>query len=162
MKYLGKDYPVGHRLHSGVSPIGTPSPDLWIMAVDGDKRRQAAERGTCLCYSAFHSRSDRDPDEIKAYMENFKPSIFSLTPYAAIAVNIVCAETHLEARKLAPQSHSHPSTKPIYGTPEECLQQLEQLAAVFGVTEIILNFQSTSPTARLVGCELIGNAFNRR
>jgi luciferase family oxidoreductase group 1 len=138
--FLNRHLPLHRPVGTGLSPMGAGPPSLWIMAVDGTKRRIAAELGTSLSYSIFHTRSQRDPAEIKAYRDAFVPNAQQKEPFANLAVNVICASTAADAQACLVRCGIEPSTV-VHGTAADCLDQLHQLADAYDVSEVIVRFR---------------------
>ena len=134
--------------------------EIWVMAVDGQKRSIAARTGARLCYSGFHLRSKRNPSEIEAYFQEFVPGKLQQTPYATVAMSVACAESRDVARKIARIPRETPGAEPLFGTPLECVEQLIETAERFKVREIIVKLEGKRPEVRRDAFCLLMDAFN--
>lgn len=73
---------------------------MWILGSSTDSAHLAASMGLPYAF-ASHFAPTYFESAIKIYRENFKPSIHLKAPYVMACVNVVAADTDLEAEKLA-------------------------------------------------------------
>tara|TARA_B100000029_G_scaffold516253_2_gene628075 strand:- start:82426 stop:83403 length:978 start_codon:yes stop_codon:yes gene_type:complete len=79
--------------------IETP-PSLWMLGSSPDSAILAARLGIPYNFALFiNSKIDRRI--LDFYRENFNPSVQSTEPRTCITLNVICAETELEAKRLS-------------------------------------------------------------
>lgn len=146
-----------HRtLYKATPPYRAPIPEIWLMGIDGCKRRLASKYGTNLCYSCFHSRSRLDPDEISRYRDGFNAVEKGSVPRAAIAIAVICAATPRKVRSITDQVKPTDRRFVLTGTPPECFEQICGMAEHFHADEVVLNILGTSSSEVEASIELIG------
>jgi luciferase family oxidoreductase group 1 len=120
-----------------VTPRGVGAPQVWILGNGGPGSTHiAAEQGAAFSLALFLGCKD-DPAPVEAYRARFQPSRALDRPRWNIAVAGVCAETEVEARRLA-ALQSNPFLVPsVIGDPEQCRDQLLALARRYETDEII-------------------------
>ena len=95
--YLAPAQP-GQRVQA-VPAAGTEVP-LWILGSSTFGARLAAELGLPYAF-ASHFAPDLLLPALQMYREHFRPSQQLDAPYAMVGVNVICAESDGEARRLA-------------------------------------------------------------
>ena len=143
------------------SPSGAQSPDVWVLASGGTSVPLAASVGACCSIGLFQRQGavGADPNHLRQYVAAFQPSPSQPRPRSNIAVAGVVAETKAEARAIL-RTHANPFIVPyVAGTPEECRAQIEGIAAVYGVDEVIFGALGDSHAARLQSYQLLARAF---
>jgi luciferase family oxidoreductase group 1 len=102
--YLNASFPEGHPLARLASTLpGRPiSPELWLLGSSPQSAIWAGELGLPYSFADFINPAGA---EIAAlYRERFTPSHELAAPRLAIAVSTICAETNVEAERLAASS----------------------------------------------------------
>lgn len=101
LHFLNNDFPSDHKYSkTSAAPVPAISPQPWVLGTSIKSAKLAAENGTA--YAFGHFMSDKDgPDIMKTYIERFKPSAKLQKPESIVAVSVVCAETTVQAERLA-------------------------------------------------------------
>jgi luciferase family oxidoreductase group 1 len=101
--YLGDAVDQSHPfagLHAGPGP-GT-MPEVWLLGSGIDSAHLAAERGLPFSYAHFFGIGvEHGPAIVESYRRHFRPSASLPEPRVNIAVQVLCAETEDEAKRLA-------------------------------------------------------------
>ena len=115
-------------------------PQMWLLGTGKRNMQIAAARGTAFSYSIYHSCSKCDPDILQEYRDKFQPSVVSSKPQCSLAVGVICAETEIEARMQKKLVEKIDKTTQIlvFGTPEQCWEQLLEMQHRYGVNEIAI------------------------
>jgi luciferase family oxidoreductase group 1 len=94
-------FPEGHPFRNvRAMPADVPLPPLWLLGSSGYSAQLAAQVGAGFSFA--HHFSDFDPVEpMQTYRRQFQPAGWRATPYAILAVHVVCADTEAEADRLA-------------------------------------------------------------
>lgn len=140
LDYLRGNFPAGHQFANGPVPVGTTVPSLWLLGLGQGNRILACRHGTHFSYSLIHGGGHRDPAVIRAYRDEFQPSRELAAPSCNVACSVICAETEAEAqaqRRLFEQYTGGSTLVSISGTPDQCREQLLELAARFDVDELV-------------------------
>ncbi|MBX6425090.1 MAG: LLM class flavin-dependent oxidoreductase [Variibacter sp.] len=95
------DFPEGHPFRNiRVMPTDVKLPPIWLLGSSGYGAQVAAAVGAGFAFA--HHFADYDAvAAMRAYRERFRPSQWRATPYAILAVHVVCADTDAEAERLA-------------------------------------------------------------
>jgi luciferase family oxidoreductase group 1 len=122
-----------------ILPEAAAPPEMWILGAQSTSMEVAAENGTALCLSLF-LQSEEGVDlrpVVDAYRERFRPSPELAEPKWAIAFAGVCAETEVEARRLA--AERLPIIRPsVVGTPEQCREKIEEIRERYGTADLMV------------------------
>lgn len=96
---LTPDHPfVG--VHAGPTP--TTLPEVWLLGSGYDSAFLAAERGLPFSYAYFFGIGvEQGPAIVEHYRRRFRPSEYLSEPKVNVAVQVLCAETEQEAKRLA-------------------------------------------------------------
>ncbi|HKA52330.1 MAG TPA: LLM class flavin-dependent oxidoreductase [Candidatus Binatia bacterium] len=87
-------------VHAGPTPATMP--EIWLLGSGLDSAYLAAERGLPFSYAHFFGIGvEHGPAIVESYRSQFRPSAFLSAPKVNIAVQVLCAETEEEARRLA-------------------------------------------------------------
>jgi luciferase family oxidoreductase group 1 len=87
-------------VHAGPTPATMP--EVWLLGSGLDSAYLAAERGLPFSYAHFFGIGvEHGPAIVESYRSQFRPSAFLSEPKVNIAVQVLCAETEEEARRLA-------------------------------------------------------------
>jgi luciferase family oxidoreductase group 1 len=101
LAYLRDAIPHGHPF-AGVSaqPRGTTMPEPWLLGSSGQSAAYAAYLGCAFSFAQFIT--DRQgPEIMAAYRREFRPSLWYDQPQGSIGVAVICADTEVEADRLA-------------------------------------------------------------
>jgi luciferase family oxidoreductase group 1 len=103
MAYLADTLDPAHPfagVHAGPTP--TTMPEIWLLGSGFDSAYLAAQRGLPFSYAYFFGIGvEHGPDIVESYRTRFRPSAFLSEPKVNIAVQVLCAETAEEAKRLA-------------------------------------------------------------
>jgi luciferase family oxidoreductase group 1 len=91
----------GHRF-AGVRamPDGPGAPEVWLLGSSDQSAAVAAHFSTAFSFAHFIN-NEGGAKVTRAYARQFRPSPSLEAPRASVAVFVVCAETEVEARRLA-------------------------------------------------------------
>ncbi len=93
--------PAGHPMESlHAMPGDAPLPPIWILGSGGSSARMAGVSGMGYAYASHFSPAPAAP-VFDAYREAFVASVTFARPHAILAVQAICAETDVEAERLA-------------------------------------------------------------
>jgi luciferase family oxidoreductase group 1 len=81
-------------------PTDVRLPPIWLLGSSDYGGQLAAAVGAGFAF-AHHFASFDAVAAMRPYRERFRPSAWRSTPYAILAVHVVCAETDAEAERLA-------------------------------------------------------------
>jgi luciferase family oxidoreductase group 1 len=169
------------------TPQGRPAPPVWLLASSIDSASYAAHFGLPLAWAHFIAFTDGAP-MVRAYQEQFRPSVHHDRPAALVAAAVICADTDEEAERQAGSirlwrqrglSGPIPSldevaeaaargplltalpgrTPPIVGGPDKVRAEITALADVFGVEEVMVVTIVWDHAARVRSYELLAEAF---
>lgn len=129
----------------------------WILG-SGERSTEAAiVHRTAYCYSLFHSPRV-DPAFVARYLDRFAGG----SPRASICASVLCAETEHEARAIferqAAGLQARGATLNAIGSPAQCAEQLETLAARYRVDEIVIHDVTRTVPERRRAYELLAEA----
>ena len=94
-------FPESHPFRSiQVMPSGVGLPPLWLLGSSDQSSMLAAALGLNFAF-AHHFASYDAVAAMRAYRDNFRPSVRRDRPYAILAVAAVAADTEAEAERLA-------------------------------------------------------------
>src|SRR5579884_2482692 len=139
------------------SPLGVPSPDVWLLGSGLASARLAAERGVAFSLSLFFQQWV-GPQVLERYRADFRPSRGLDQPRANIAVAGACAETRAEALRILARYRNAFMLPTVVGSPEECAEQLFELACWYRTDEIIFMDAASGRVERARTCELLAAA----
>jgi luciferase family oxidoreductase group 1 len=139
--------PADHPMHGLESAMGE-GPLLWVLALSQASARLAAELGVGFCYSLHHASWKADgPEVLASYRDHFTPSPELQQPGALLVVSGICSPTTAAAtaaftrlkNEVAPKILERVDPgKLIIGSPEHWGERLPELAAGFGVDEVLV------------------------
>ena len=138
-------------------------PRMWLLGTSGGTNMQlAAARGTAFSYSLYHSCSQCDPSVIEKYYDRFQPSIMLDKPKCNLALSIVCAETEAKAiqQKTLVEKVDKTSQVNVFGTLEQCKEQLLEIQHRYQVSEIIIISSWHIFEQRKLSYQMLAEAFN--
>ena len=167
-------------------PGGPERPEVWLLGSSPQSAIWAAELG--LPYSFADFINPRGAELAHLYRDRFQPSARRDTPWVAVAVSTICAETDEEAERLAASArmaialmhagqlipvppvekalaffaeHDVPPTgrRAVVGSPETVRTELERVARAYGADELMLVTITHSHEARRHSYELVAGAY---
>ena len=103
VRYLDDDGPprAGFSGTIRAIPIDVPSPELWLLgSSEAGGALIAAERGFGFAF-AHHINPEDSARVLRRYRDSFVPSASRRTPWAILALAVVCAESDAVAERLA-------------------------------------------------------------
>ena len=83
-----------------VTPVGVDLPPIWLLGSSGASATFAGTNGLGYAFASHFSPTPAAP-ALTAYRDAFEPSEAFPEPHAILAVSVTCAETDVEARRLA-------------------------------------------------------------
>lgn len=130
-------------------PAGPGLPTIWMLGSGTLSAGLAARLGTAFALSLFLQPVPARPsDALERYRARFRPRPTAPLPRCTVAVAGICARTEAEATR-ALRGHANPHIVPsVVGTPDQCREQLGELAAAYGVDEVVFAEVSTTADAR--------------
>jgi len=94
-------FPEGHPFHNvRAMPADVPLPPIFLLGSSDYSARLAGQIGAAFSF-AHHFATFDAAEAMKLYRDNFRPSPAHAKPYAILATHVVCAETDVEADRLA-------------------------------------------------------------
>jgi luciferase family oxidoreductase group 1 len=94
-------FPENHPFRAiRVMPVDVRLPPVWLLGSSDYSALLAAAVGAGYSF-AHHFASHDAVAAMRSYRERFKPSAWRNTPYAILAVHVVCADDDAEAERLA-------------------------------------------------------------
>lgn len=101
--YLKDELSPGHPftgVHAGPTPATMP--EVWLLGSGFDSAILAAERGLPFSYAYFFGIGvEHGPAIVDNYRQHFRPSEYLKEPKVNVAIQVLCAETEEEAKRLA-------------------------------------------------------------
>ena len=95
------EFPEGHPFRKiRVMPTDVALPPVWLLGSSDYGGQLAAAVGSGFAF-AHHFASFDAVAAMRPYRERFRPGRWRETPYAILAVHVVCADTDAEAERLA-------------------------------------------------------------
>ena len=104
INYLGDTQPDDHPFHevAAAPEASETKPDVWLLGSRYESAFMAAKMGLPFAYAHFFGLSASDgPNIVESYRQNFEPSEYLSEPLVNIGVQVLCAETEEEARRIA-------------------------------------------------------------
>lgn len=95
-----EDHPYGRI---AAVPARGNIPELWLLGSSGFSAQVAGMLGLPFAFAHHFSPANTLP-ALALYRSHFRPSIYLEKPYVLVAVQVVCAESDAEARRLAAPS----------------------------------------------------------
>jgi len=103
LAYLADEIDPAHPfagVHAGPTPATMP--EVWLLGSGIDSAHLAAQRGLPFSYAYFFGMGvEHGPTIVESYRRHFRPSAFLSEPQVNVAVQVLCAETEEEAKRLA-------------------------------------------------------------
>ena len=158
--FIRCDLPAGHRYESiHAWPQATQSPEIWSFGTGRRSADLAARHGTAFGYSLFHDFSQDEVTSVDAYRDSFVPSRWRPEPLVSLSVAGVCAETERDARALREAYQNKFIVPTVIGTPRQCREQLEAIAARYGTRELMFLDVSPDVESRVRSYRMLADAF---
>ena len=99
--YFDGNFPDNHPYgRIAATPARGNMPDLWLLGSSDYSARMAGALGLPFSF-AHHFSAANTPAALAIYRASFRPSAVLDRPYALIGVNVVCAQSDVEAERLA-------------------------------------------------------------
>ncbi|MBI3302957.1 MAG: LLM class flavin-dependent oxidoreductase, partial [Deltaproteobacteria bacterium] len=87
-------------VHAGPGPCTMP--EVWLLGSGIDSAYLAAQRGLPFSYAYFFGMGvEHGPAIVESYRRKFRPSVYLSEPRVNVAIQVLCAETEEQARRLA-------------------------------------------------------------
>jgi luciferase family oxidoreductase group 1 len=97
----GTDLPANHPFRDvRAQPQGPGMPEIWILGSSTYGAQVAAHFGLPYCFAYFFSEGLGAAEALDIYRDTYKPSAAHPTPYSAICVLAMAADTQEEASRL--------------------------------------------------------------
>src|SRR5215211_1647330 len=94
-------FPEGHPFRNiRVMPSDVALPPVWLLGSSDYSAQLAGAVGSGFSFAHHFAEYDA-VSVMQAYRQRFRPSAWRKSPYAILAVHVVCAETDAEAERLA-------------------------------------------------------------
>jgi luciferase family oxidoreductase group 1 len=97
---LPPDHPFA-GVKASPGPPGTVLPEVWILGSSELSAHFAAESGLSFAFAEFLCQPGEGAAAAAAYHRHFRPSSWRTEPRLTVAVEVICAPTGEEARRLA-------------------------------------------------------------
>jgi alkanesulfonate monooxygenase SsuD/methylene tetrahydromethanopterin reductase-like flavin-dependent oxidoreductase (luciferase family) len=172
-----RKYRLAPGILNGIVPHRIP---LWVCSISMPSALAAGQLSARFAYHAYIASSLHPlpkRETVDAYRDAFVPSSAVPVPQAIVVCYGLCAETEQQARVgwgtsierstfLEPlpsvdrPRRGPPKVDPCFlGTPSQCVEQLEAIAAAYGVEELVLQCISTDFGETLRSYRLLAEAF---
>lgn len=125
--------------------------------------RLAGREGLALAFNvSLCSEGEREsgPEIVDAYRQSFCKSCSLDRPYVAVVCYGTCAETSEAAAALRPNRRPATPTRSFFGSPNECVEQLEEVATDFNADELVVQQFASGWTGRIEGYHLLAAALD--
>ena len=104
INYLGDTQPDDHPFHEVLAAPETSEtkPEVWLLGSRYESAFMAAKMGLPFAYAHFFGLGAADgPQIVESYRQNFEPSEHLSEPLVNVGVQVLCADTEEEARRIA-------------------------------------------------------------
>lgn len=136
--FLRRQFPEDHRYATFPQwPQSVGTPQIWNFGTGPGGAELAAKHGIAFGYSIFHNFSRDETTVVENYRQEFRPGSELKEPLVGLAVAGVCAETESQANRLLGLHDNDFIVPKIVGTPQQCLEQLEELCGRYCTQEIV-------------------------
>ncbi|MFN8636086.1 MAG: MsnO8 family LLM class oxidoreductase [Chloroflexota bacterium] len=156
--YVRGSLPNGHPgADAQVSASGVGPAEVWVLGSSANSGALAARHGTALSVGLFlqNAATTASPEIVERYRAAFQPVAELPEPRWSLAVAGICAETFEGAVEILKQ-HQNPFIVPsVFGTPGQCWDRLEYLAAQYQTDEIVFAALGRSHQDRLNAYRLL-------
>jgi len=140
-----------------VRPSSQGAPEVWVLGSGKTSGMRAAAIGGGFGLSLFHPWME-EPAVVEAYRQSFRAHAGLPAPRVLLAVAGVCAENEARAHAIASEHTNRFFTPRVVGSPAQCREQLEQLRARYGVSELLFYDVSRRHADRQRSIELLAQA----
>jgi len=94
-------FPEGHPFHKiRAMPADVPLPPIYLLGSSDYSARLSAQIGAAFAF-AHHFANFDAAEAMRLYRDNFRPSPSHAKPYGILAAHVVCADSDVEAERLA-------------------------------------------------------------
>ncbi len=132
-QHLYHQFPPGHPLASVcTTPAEGLAPPLWLLGSGHTNALLAAQHGTAFCLARFLSTASPDTHILRNYYDHFTHGQAGAAPSASLAVAGLCADTEAKALRLKAHYANDFIQINLWGTAEQCREQLETLCERYG------------------------------
>jgi luciferase family oxidoreductase group 1 len=135
----------GERTHTPDAPTHS-LPEMWVMGSGSWSAALAAKLGTKYALALWYQHAE--PVDTKAvmadYAAHFQPAAEGLPATGCLSVSGICAETDAEAEAIrAAEQERIGREVPVTfcGSPDRCRASIIELAAAYGVREVVVQAQ---------------------
>ena len=142
---------------SGLFPLPTPSPELWLLGSGGRTRTLADERAVSYCHSLFHTGPS-----LKGALPRGALEARPLSRGSAIAVAGRCATSEAEALQSLAHFDSSYVLPLVVGSAQQCIDGLSELAFEYGADEVFFLDLGVTHAQRLESVHLLGECLSRQ
>lgn len=121
-------------------PKNVSMPEFWMLGKNKSSMQLAARYGTKFCFSLFLDSTVQDAAAtFSEYVDSFQPSTELTSPEYSIAISGHCSENQQQIEHLTKFYNSEDAdiAATIIGTPNECLEKLQEIQHNCKVNEII-------------------------
>ena len=104
INYLGNAQPDDHPFHEVAASPDAPetAPRVWLLGSRYESAFMAAKMGLPFAYAHFFGLGASDgPQIVESYRRNFESSEYLAEPLVNVGVQVLCADTEEEARRIA-------------------------------------------------------------
>lgn len=161
----------GGALTDGIQTIRARTvPALWVCGLSTDSAQLAGQLGAGFAFSVFFAQMRHGPDArmvFARYCESFQPNLGFRTPTSLVACCGVCAESASQAESiwkrrvggiLADPRAATDARPTFLGTPQECADQLHDVASRCDVTELAVMILADGLTAKVEAYTMLAEA----
>ncbi len=138
IQFMDQSFPEKHPYQKITTPLqGVGRPEMWLLTTGGSSSTLASQHQFNLCFSLFHvfSKEGIASDVLRRFRDQYEQTHHAPAT-TSIAVAGVCAETYAQAMKLKESYMSQFFVPKIFGTPENCREQILTLKDTYQVDEI--------------------------
>ena len=104
LNYMGDSQPEDHPFHEVLAAPdeSATAPEVWLLGSRYESAFMAAKMGLPFAYAHFFGLGAADgPQIVESYRQNFEPSEYWSEPRVNVGVQVLCADTEDEARRIA-------------------------------------------------------------
>lgn len=160
-RFFHEEESVAHEFKVTVPPYKGLVPEMFMLSNSFNRIEEAVEKRLHISKSIFHREDSLfyQRDNIYKYQEAFHKAHGQL-PQVSVAFTGVCADTEMEARKLAAESGYRNFHNGIIGTPEMFLEVLHEHSRNFAVDEFIFHDATAVNEKRIESLYALSAAFS--
>lgn len=141
------------------SILGAVPPQLWVCGLSTMSGSLAGELGAGFAYSPYmagHLPGGATIDSVQAYRDRFRPSPGFQQPQTIISCYGACAKSESTAKQM--WNSLSPAVPSFLGTPSQCCEQLQSLAASYGTSEVMIQCFGWPSELRFESYQLLADA----